>query len=86
MFLIKVRQAVELISKSLAISTQNFPFPHFWSHREQMEVYRESSPLQVEDLGKEMKAVVDRLGQHLLEQFNTEIRVSGRVTGWNTDG
>ncbi|XP_061114266.1 exocyst complex component 3-like protein 4 [Conger conger] len=42
--------------------------------REQMEVYRESCPLQVEALGKEMKAVVDRLGQSLLEQFQTDMR------------
>ncbi|KAG5857688.1 hypothetical protein ANANG_G00022050 [Anguilla anguilla] len=42
--------------------------------REQMEAYRESCPLQVEGLGKEMKAVVNRLGQSLLEQFKTEIR------------
>ncbi|KAJ8341359.1 hypothetical protein SKAU_G00336500 [Synaphobranchus kaupii] len=42
--------------------------------REQMEAYIESSPLQVEGLQKEMKAVVDRLGHSLLEQFKTEIR------------
>ncbi|KAJ8290354.1 hypothetical protein GJAV_G00011780 [Gymnothorax javanicus] len=42
--------------------------------REQLEVYRESSPLQVDSLAKEMMAVVDRLGQSLLEQFKTDVR------------
>ncbi|XP_036398952.1 exocyst complex component 3-like protein 4 [Megalops cyprinoides] len=46
----------------------------FTALKEQMEVFRDSSPEQVEQLGKEMEAVVSRLGQCLLERYKAEIR------------
>ncbi|KAG7466291.1 hypothetical protein MATL_G00163250 [Megalops atlanticus] len=46
----------------------------FTALKEQMEVFRDSSPTQVEQLRKEMEAVVSRLGQSLLERYKAEIK------------
>ncbi|KAG9336588.1 hypothetical protein JZ751_002935 [Albula glossodonta] len=68
------RQCDTMADSSLQAEYQVTYINSFTILREQMEVYRECSPPQVEAVGREMEAVVDRLGQSLLEEFKTAVR------------